>query len=123
MSASQPATEERTTVPARPDLPNGPAAAAILAAGIGSAALGILSLAGDASKLVAKLLTFYRPTGPLSGVTSMAILLWLAVWFILAARWRTRAVAMGKINAVAFALLALGILLTFPPLVDLLQGK
>jgi hypothetical protein len=94
-----------------------------LSAGMGSALLGILALAGDASKAVAKLLNFYAPSGPLSGVTTVAILVWLVTWFILGARWRTRTVAMGKINATAFLLLAVGILLTFPPFADLLQGK
>ena len=122
MNDSQSQTEEHGTA-AEPQLPNGPAAAAILAAGIGCAVLGVLSLAGDASKAVAKLLSFYNPSGPLSGVTTVAILVWLVVWFILAARWRTRTVGIGKVNATAFLLLALGILLTFPPFADLLQGK
>ncbi|MDR3676372.1 MAG: hypothetical protein P4N24_12845 [Acidobacteriota bacterium] len=123
MNPSQPQSGERITIQPAEFLPNGPAAAAILAAGIGSALLGILAVAADASKPVAKLLTFYLPTGPLSGVTSVAILLWLVTWFILARRWRTRTVAIGKINATAILLLALGILLTFPPFADLLQGK
>ncbi len=72
---------------------------------------------------MARWLTFYLPTGPLSGVSSMAILLWLVTWFILARRWRTKTVAIAKVNATAFLLLALGILLTFPPFADFLQGK
>ena len=104
-------------------LPNGPAGAAILSAGAGCAFLGILSVVADASKPIAKLLTFYLPTGPLSGVSSVAILLWLVTWFILAKRWRIRTVAIGKVNVTAFLLLALGILLTFPPFADLLQGN
>ncbi len=104
-------------------LPNGPAAAAILAAGAGSAALGILAVAGDASKSLAKLLTFYLPTGPLSGVTCIAIIFWLVLWFILAKRWANKTVGIVKVNVVAFVLLALGILLTFPPLADFIQGK
>jgi hypothetical protein len=53
----------------------------------------------------------------------MAILLWLATWFILARRWRAKTVAIAKVNATAFLLLALGLLLTFPPFADFLQGK
>jgi hypothetical protein len=34
-----------------------------------------------------------------------------------------RTVAIAKVNATAFLLLALGILLTFPPFADFLQGK
>lgn len=104
-------------------LPNGLAAAAILAAGIGCAALGILAFAGDASDTIGRLLNIYNPTGTLSGVTTGAIIIWLVAWFTLNRLWRTRTVAMGGINVVAFALLAVGFLLTFPPFMDLLQGR
>ena len=104
-------------------LPNGLGAAAILAAGIGSATLGILAFAGDASGAIGKLLNFYNPTGTLSGVTTVAILVWLAAWFVLARAWGKQTVDLMKINLISFALLAVGFLLTFPPFMDLLQGK
>ena len=104
-------------------LPNGPAAAAILAAGIGCAAVGILAFAGDASGAIGRLLNIYNPTGTLSGVTTIAIIVWLAAWFALNRLWRTRTVATGGVNVAAFVLLAVGFLLTFPPFMDLLQGK
>ena len=103
-------------------IPNGPGAAAILAAGIGCAALGILALAGDASPAIKNALNFSNPTGPLSGVTTLAIVIWLVSWFALNRLWRTRTVAMVMVNVAAFALLAVGFLLTFPPFMDLLQG-
>ncbi|MGO9986136.1 MAG: hypothetical protein ACLPIX_18255 [Rhodomicrobium sp.] len=108
---------------AQETIPNGPAAAAILAAGIGSAALGILSLAGDVSAKVAKLLNIYNPTGTLSGVTAATLVIWLISWYALHRRWRTRSVGLGKINVAAFLGLAIGLLLTFPPAMDFLQGK
>lgn len=123
MNHSQPQGQERTTARGGELLPNGPAAAAILSAGAGCAVLGILAVATDAFKPLARLLTFYLPTGPLSGVSSMTILTWLVTWFILAKRWRTKTVAIAKVNTTAFLLLALGILLTFPPFADFLQGK
>jgi hypothetical protein len=104
-------------------IPNGPGAAAILAAGIGSAALGILSFAGDASDTIGKWLNWYNPTGTLSGVTTLTIIVWLVVWFVLARRWETKTVATNMINIVSFVLLAVGFFLTFPPFMDLLQGK
>ena len=103
--------------------PNGPGAAAILAAGIGSAALGILAFAGDASDAIGKWLNFYNPTGTLSGVTDLAIAVWLVSWFVLNRLWRRQNVATITVNIAAFALLAVGFLLTFPPFMDLLQGK
>lgn len=70
------------------DLPNGPGAAAILAAGIGCAAMAILALAGDASAAIGKLLlNFYNPVGTLSGVSTLAIIIWLVSWFALARLW------------------------------------
>jgi hypothetical protein len=104
-------------------LPNGPGAAAILAAGIGSAALGIFALAGDAFASINSLFTFYGPTGGLSGVSTTAIVVWLAAWFVLARRWGKKNVAMGPVNLVSFLLLAVGVLLTFPPVMDLIQGR
>lgn len=105
------------------DLPNGAGAAAILAAGIGSVALGVFTLLADAINGMKSFLNFYSPTGPLSGVTTLAIVVWLAAWFVLAKKWNGRDVAMKWVNGVAFVLLAVGFALTFPPLTDLLQGK
>lgn len=105
------------------EVPNGSGAAAILAAGIGCGMVGILAFAGDASATIGSLLNFYNPTGTLSGVTTTSIIVWLVVWFVLDRLWRTRTIAMGKVSAVAYALLAVGFLLTFPPFMDLLQGK
>ncbi len=104
-------------------LTNGAGAAAILAAGIGCAALGVLALLGDAFSGIKNFLNFYNPTGPLSGVTTLAIVVWLASWFVLARQWTGRDVSINRISYVAFALLALGLFLTFPPGMDLLQGK
>lgn len=104
-------------------LPNGPGAAAILAAGIGCAAVGVMAILRDAFAPVANLLNFYNPSGPLSGVTTVAVVIWLVAWAFLHNRWHARNVDTGKVIAAAFALLAVGLLLTFPPFMDLLQGK
>lgn len=104
-------------------LPTGRAAAAILAAGLGSFALGALALVTDAFPALAQGMILWRPTGPLSGVTTAAVAIWLLAWAALARRWSRRDVALAPIAAWAFALLAAGVLLTFPPFMDLLQGK
>ena len=109
--------------PVGKDLQNGAGAAAILAAGIGCAALGVFTLLADAFDGAKNLLNFYNPTGALSGVTTSAIVVWAAAWFVLAKRWDGRDVALTRVNVAAFALLAVGFALTFPPLLDLLQGK
>jgi hypothetical protein len=104
-------------------IPNGAAAAAILSAGAGCFALGACAWLGDAFPVLARFFVFYGPTGPLSGVTTTGILVWLVLWGILSKAWRGRSLRMGMINSIAFLLLGLGVLLTFPPFGDLLQGK
>ena len=102
---------------------NGAGASAILAAGIGSAALGVFTLLTDAFNGIKSFLTFYMPTGALSGVTTSTIVIWLAAWFMLAKKWNGREVALTRVNVIAFVLLTVGFTLTFPPFLDLLQGK
>ncbi len=78
MNAQSPAVS--ATLPA---FPNGGGAAAILAAGIGSFLVSVFAILGDQSAFFKKFFVFYKPTGPLSGVTTCAIGFWLAVWFLL----------------------------------------
>jgi hypothetical protein len=106
-----------------PTTTNGQGAAAVLAAASGCFALAILALISDASPLVAASLKFWRPTGPLSGVTDIAIVMWLVLWFVLSRVWSRRNVNMRRVNMTSILLLAAAILLTFPPVMDFLQGK
>lgn len=118
MNASVETAPVNTATPAT--LTNGSAAAAILAAGIGSFVLGVLAVAGDKSALLKSWFTFYKPTGPLSGVTTSAVVIWLVCWGALEWRWRRSNVSAVLISTVALALLLLGVMLTFPPIADLL---
>lgn len=108
-----------TSAPAASGMTNGSGAAGILSAGVGCFVLALLAAAGDKSVWVKSLLNFYKPTGPLSGVTTVAILIWLCSWGILEWRWEKKTVAIGGICAAALLLLGLGMVLTFPPIVDL----
>ncbi len=101
-------------------LPNGSGAAAILAAGLGAFSFAVLAFAGDKSAVVKSRFVFYKPTGPLSGVSTVALLVWLLAWGVLEWRWRSRNVNAGRISAIALTLLVLSLLLTFPPVVDFL---
>jgi hypothetical protein len=100
-------------------VPNGSGAAAILSAGIGSFAVALFAIAADKSSFVKDLFVFYKPTGALSGETTVAIVVWLAVWAILDGRWRKRNVSLPRINVISLVLLGLSLLLTFPPIGDL----
>jgi hypothetical protein len=101
------------------DFANGGAAAALVAAGVGSVLVSVFAILGDQSAFFKNLFIFYRPTGPLSGVTSCAIVVWLVVWFILHRAWRERNLNTGRVGAVAVIFLVLGLLLSFPPIADL----
>lgn len=101
-------------------LPNGSAAAAILSAGIGSLALALFTIVADQSATAKNLLSIYKPTGALSGVSTLAILVWFVVWAVLEWCWRDHSLPLKRINIIAFTLLALSLLATFPPLSDLL---
>jgi hypothetical protein len=111
------------TPAAQNQTPNGPIAAAVLSCGFGCFLLGVLAVAADGSRALAAALNFYNPSGPLSGVTTVTIVLWLICWAVLAARWKTTTVAFGKVAAAGFVFLALGLLLTFPPFGDLFLGR
>jgi hypothetical protein len=103
----------------RVELTNGAGAAAVLSAGIGSFCLGLLALLGDKSPAIKAMMVFYKPTGALSGVTTIAIVVWLACWAVMAAAWKDKNLRLERIVPAAFVLLALSFLMTFPPFVDL----
>ncbi len=105
------------------EVPNGAAAAAILSAGLGCFCVSLFGLLGDAFPAVAHFFNFYNPTGPLSGVTTTAIIVWLTSWALLIQLWKGKSLPLGKINMIAFSLLGIGLLLSFPPFGDFLQGK
>ncbi len=99
------------------DKPNGPAAAALLAGGIGCAVMGILTFYNQVfpTTALSKWLNWYKPVGTLAGKSSLAILAFLAAWIGLHLLWRGREVRFGTVAAVAFGLLAVGLIGTFPP--------
>ncbi len=115
MSAKVSSTPANST-----ELTNGSGAAAIFSAGIGVFMVALFALVADKSPAIKSHFIFYKPTGPLSGVTTSALLTWLLTWAILEARWRKRNLALARINTAALILLGLSLLLTFPPIVDLL---
>jgi hypothetical protein len=98
--------------------PNGAGLAAVLAAGIGSAAMGAFVLANEAGVFAAPAL--YAPAGGLSGRSTFAVLVWLAAWGALHARWRERTLRATTIVGWTVLLIAVGLVATFPPVWGLL---
>lgn len=94
---------------------NGAAAAAMLAAGFGSAAFGVIVVLAEANAAFHDLMAINASVGPLSGKSTYGVLAWLATWALLHGLLRKREVSF-KVTAILTALLiAIGILCTFPP--------
>jgi len=99
------------------DKPNGPVAAVLLAGGIGSAVLGLVTFAyelNDASAF-AKSLSWYKPSGGLSGKSSLGILAFFISWAILNYVWKGKETKFSQISTLAITLLIIGFIGTFPP--------
>ena len=102
-----------------PIIPRGGSLAAVLAAGIGAFTLGLLVMAGEAGMFAAPVI--YGPSGGLSGRSTLAVMAWLFAWGILHARWRTRDVAVGPVLTWSLVLVALAVVMTFPPVWGLFE--
>jgi len=101
-------------------LKNGKAAAALLAGGIGAAFMGFITTLSIALPDFSKAyLSWYNPAGPLSGKTTLTVIVWLIVWAVLGKQWQDKDVDFDKIAMIAIVLLLLGILGTFPPFFDI----
>jgi hypothetical protein len=92
---------------------NGSAVASIVAAGIGAFAMGGVVLLAEAGLWSAP--TLYGPAGGLSGRTTVAVVVWLAAWGVLHARWRRREINPARALGVTLTLIVIGVLGTFPP--------
>ena len=102
-------------------LKNGKAAAALLAGGIGALAMGLLTVLSEASSSFGSALNWYNPVGNLSGKSILAIVIWLITWAILNSKWKDIDVDFDKYAKLAFVLLWVGILFTFPPFFQLFK--
>ena len=101
--------------------PNGPVAAAFVAAGIGALVLGILVVLNDISPAISTFLKFDaaygigKGVGPLSGKAILATLAFVVSWLGLHMYIRGKEVNFGRWFAAALILVFAGFVLTFPP--------
>ncbi len=101
------------------DKPEGPISAALIAAGIGAAALGLITTLAEASGSVADRLAWSDRVGPLSGKTIVAVAVWLAAWLALHLAMRTSTYETRRALTIGLVLTGLGVLGTFPTLFQL----
>jgi hypothetical protein len=100
--------------------PAGPAAAVVLAAGLASFTLGLLSVLSAASGWVSDALTLSDRVGNLSGLTTAAGIVFFVAWVALAMAWRHADPPVPRVAAAAALLIGLGLLGTFPPFFNLI---
>lgn len=99
---------------------NGPALAAFLAAGIGSAALGVFTTLAQVHSGFKALMDldknfgFKVGVGPLSGKTLYAVAIWLVAWAVTAYVMRGKDHRVQPFVIWTFALIGVGLLGTFP---------
>jgi hypothetical protein len=105
-----------------PARPSGPAAAVLLAAGLASFTLGLLSVLTAASASVSDALTLSDGVGDISGVTTVSTLVFLSSWGVLTTVWRQNDPPLLRVAAAAGGLIALGLLGTFPPFFNTFGG-
>jgi hypothetical protein len=97
-----------------PERPEGPISAAILAAGVGALALGLLTTLAEASTTVKDWLQWSDVVGPLSGKVIVTVLVWLVAWILLHLALRRRVYETRYALTIALILIGLGALGTFP---------
>lgn len=98
--------------------PNGEAMAAILAAGIGSFAIGLFVVLHSAGIFSAP--AIHSGAGGVSGRTTFGVVVWLIAWLGLHIRWQGRHVEPRGVYRATVILLVLALIATFPPVWELL---
>jgi hypothetical protein len=115
--------------------PNGPVAAAFLAAGVGSFVIGIGVVLNEASATIKdaigidfnaflqfdKSFGFGSGVGPLSGKVGLAIIAFVVSWVVFHLWLRGKEVNFRSYFIVALVLVALGFALTFPPIFTIVK--
>jgi hypothetical protein len=102
--------------------PNGPVAAAFVAGGIGSAALGLFVILSELSSGFHDFIDFSTNfglgsgVGPLSGKAILATIVFVVAWAILFYVWRGKEVDFNKMLLISLVLVGIGFALTFPPI-------
>jgi hypothetical protein len=102
--------------------PNGPVAAAFVAAGVGALVLGLMVTLAEMSADFRTFLDFSRNyglgngVGPLSGKVAIAVVAYVVSWIVLHILWRQRELPFRTWFVTALVLVAIGFALTFPPI-------
>lgn len=105
------------------DKPNGPVAAALIAGGIGSVILGLMTVLTEASSGIKSALAWSPAVGPLIGKSLLGVIAFAVSWMILHFVLRGKNVNFQKVAMIAFILLAVSLVFTFPPFYEMFTPK
>ena len=105
------------------ELPNGPVVAALIAGGLGSATIGLMTVLAEASEPIQNALNWWNPAGPLTGKTLVGVIAFFASWIVLHFIFRGKNVNFTRAATIALILLGLGILGTLPPFFGLFAAE
>jgi hypothetical protein len=103
------------------DKPDGPAAAAMIAAGAGILFLGFFTAGAEKWASLKNFLADFQGSqgvGPLAGKTTMGIILWLLAWGVLAFLWKGKEVDVKKAFRIGLILGIIGAILMYPPVFE-----
>ncbi len=103
--------------------PDGPAAAALIAAGFGTLTLGIVTSAAAAAEGFKDWLAWDDDVGPLSGKTSVALIAWAVSWPLLHLALFRRNGILGAAIVITGIMFILGMIGIFPPIFERLEPE
>lgn len=105
------------------ELPNGPVLAALIAGGIGSTVVGLFTILAEASEPIKNALNWYNPVGPLTGKTLLGVIAFFVSWGVMHYMFKGKNLNFTRAVTVAFVLLAIGLLATFPPFFEIFAAE
>jgi len=107
------------------DKPDGPGAAAMLAAGIGILALGLLTTLNEVSEGLHDFLDGFSGdfgVGPLAGKTTVAAIAFVAAWLVFGFMWKSKDVDIKRVFWIGLVLGLVGAVFMFPPVFEAFAG-
>ncbi len=115
-------TLSQASPPPLKTVPNGGAAAALLAAGLGCFILGVLTVLTGVFDSLSNALKFYGLADDISGISTLMVAVWVVCWLILHHLWKNRDVNFPRVFVFTLILIALGLVWTFPPFMKVFGG-
>jgi hypothetical protein len=116
---STPVTGTRTSPLSVAERPSGPAAAVLMATGLGALVLAILVILAEGSESFADSLAYNDRVGPLSGKVIWAVVAYAGSWLVLWGVLRRRDFPLATAAIVCAVLVGLALVGTFSPFFQL----